>query len=130
MGDLRMKFCRDYEMKLSNVKFVLDGQRIHDDETANTLGLVNGDVIEIFTEMLGGGWPRKKNIYSDTNKIMDILNKECDQSLDISADESDLDDLDNDSKNPKEQDDKCLKPKCPNLDSPICEIKQCKEGQK
>ena len=69
MGDLRMKFCTDYEMKLSNLKFVLDGQRIHDDETANTLGLVNGDVIEIFTEMLGGGWPHKKNIYSDTNKI-------------------------------------------------------------
>ena len=127
MGDLRLNFCTDYRMKSSNVKFVIDGQRIHDDETANTLGLVNGDVIEIFTEMLGGGWPHKKNIYGDLNKIRDILDKDCNESLDLSADESDLEDLD--STNLKEHVDKSVKPKCHNLDTPISKIQQCKEGQ-
>jgi hypothetical protein len=73
MGNIRSKFCADYQMNSSDIKFLLDGQRIHDDDTAYTLGLIDGDVIEVFTEMSGGGWPSKKNIYGDLGKIRDFL---------------------------------------------------------
>ena len=91
MGNIRSKFCADYQMNSSDIKFLLDGQRIHDDDTAYTLGLIDGDVIEIFTEMSGGGWPSKKNIYGDLGKIRDILDNESDNSLDWSGDENDMD---------------------------------------
>ena len=125
MGNLRRKFCSDYQMDSSDIKFLLNGQRIHDDDTANTLGLIDGDVIEIFTEMSGGGWPSKKNIYGDVGKIQDILANESDNSLDLSDDENDENDLDkqkNESDNVKEG----MKTTFPTSNIPIVKIKPCK----
>ena len=91
LGNLRRKFCADQHMNASEVKFFLHGQRIHDEDTANTLGLINGDVIEVFSEMTGGGWPPMKNIYGDDVKIRDILNNESDDRLNLSEDENERD---------------------------------------
>ena len=89
-------------MNPQDVKFLLYGQRIHDDDTANTLKLNNDDVIDVFRGMSGGGLPSKKNIHGDLNKILDILDNECDDSLELSDDENDeLDEQTNESKNDK-----------------------------
>ena len=73
MDILRSRICQETKLKPSNVKLFIDGQRIQDHETPKGLGLINGDTIELFTEMLGGGWPPNKNIYGDVTKILDIL---------------------------------------------------------
>ena len=55
-------------MNPQDVKFLLYGQRIHDDDTANALKLNNDDVIYVFRGMSGGGLPYKKNIHGDLKK--------------------------------------------------------------
>ena len=74
-------------------KFVFEGQRIQDDETANSLGLENGDVIDVFQELKGGGLPDKKNIYGDANQILNILDtvSDCEELSELSSDENEED---------------------------------------
>ena len=52
--------------------------------------MVNGDTIEVFHEMRGGGRPQKKNIFGDTIKIQNILDSvsDCEEKSDSSFDEN------------------------------------------
>ena len=68
---LRMSYCEEANLNPSSVKFLIDGQRLHDDETPNSLGLIDGDIIEVYMEMIGGGWPQK-NLHGDVCKIQEI----------------------------------------------------------
>ena len=61
IGPLRKKFCLENELNISQVRFLLNGQRIKDTDTAETLQLSEGDFIDIFLEMKGGGWLANKN---------------------------------------------------------------------
>ena len=76
-------------MKPSEVKLFFDGQRIHDNETPDSLGFNDGDTVEVFTEMLGGGPSPKGNIYGHTDKILELLENEfqSDKFDEISSDE-------------------------------------------
>jgi hypothetical protein len=64
-----LNFCKENRLNPSSTKFLYDGQRIHEDDSPNSLEMVNGDTIEVFHEMRGGGRPQKKNIFGDTIKI-------------------------------------------------------------
>ena len=81
MDVLRKKFCCEKKLNFDNVRFLLDGERIKDDDTPMSLGLLNGDVIKVYSEMRGGGPPEelKENISGDEKKIVEFL----DQSLDL-----------------------------------------------
>ena len=72
IGHIRRSFCQKLKRKYSTIRFLLDGQRIDDTETVNSLNLKNEDVIDAFMEMDGGGLPGKDNISSEeVNKILD-----------------------------------------------------------
>ena len=75
MDVIKRQLCREEDWILDNIRFLLDGERIKDDETPASLGLSNGDIIEVFFEMTGGGPPEnlKKNLSGDEQKILDIL---------------------------------------------------------
>ena len=47
MDVLRKKFCCEKKLNFDNVRFLLDGERIKDDDTPMSLGLLNGDIIEV-----------------------------------------------------------------------------------
>ena len=61
--NLRLNFCKENRLNPSSTKFLYDGQRIHEDDSPNSLEMVNGDTIEVFHEMRGGGLPQKKQIW-------------------------------------------------------------------
>ena len=75
IGNLRHQFCEVKKLECSSIKFLFDGQRVRDQDTANSLGLMDGDIIEAFKEMKGGGWEKnkRKNISEDRDKILDVL---------------------------------------------------------
>ena len=73
--NLRHQFCKVKKLECASIKFLFDGQRVQDQDTANSLGLLDGDIIEAFKEMKGGGWEKnkRKNISEDRDKILDVL---------------------------------------------------------
>ena len=93
MESLRLEFCKQNRLNPASFKFLYDGQRIHDDDTANSLGMENGDTIEVFYEMRGGGRPHKKNMYGDTSKILNLLDRasDCEETSDSSSDDNEDD---------------------------------------
>ena len=42
-------------MKSSDIRLFYDGQRLNSKDTTDNLALSDGDTLEVFTEMLGGG---------------------------------------------------------------------------
>ena len=50
-----------------------DGERIHENDTPESLGIKDGDAIEVFAMMTGGGKPQKKHIFGDSSKILKAL---------------------------------------------------------
>jgi len=55
LGRLKASYCRAMGLEVEALCFVFDGQRIADQDTPNSLGMINGDVIEIYEPRIGGG---------------------------------------------------------------------------
>ena len=70
MGVLRRKLCEEENVNISSLRLLIDGERVHDEDTANGLRMTNGDIIEIHIEIMGGGGP-KQNISQNADKILD-----------------------------------------------------------
>ena len=75
-------------MKLSSVRFLLDGSRLDDGKTAKNLELQTGCVIDAFTELEGGGWKPKRNIYKTEEEILKSLD-ESDDDLESKSNNED-----------------------------------------
>ena len=89
MDVMKRNLCRERNLIFDNIRFLLDGERINDEDTPASLGLSNGDNIEVFFEMKGGGPPEKlkQNLSGDENKILEILENTFDSDCsDISLD--------------------------------------------
>ena len=85
-GGLRRSFCRYQNVDQSTIRFLLNGERIEDSATANSLGLEINDVIESFKEIKGGGWPGKKGLSEDeVKKLLNIIDEELDDDLNSST---------------------------------------------
>ena len=72
-GDFTGPFCKQNNIKPSTARFLYDGERIQENNTLETLGIKDGDMIEVFTILTGGGKPHKKNISGDSSKILNLL---------------------------------------------------------
>ena len=70
---LRGSFCRKQNLDQSTLRFLLDGERIEDSATANSLDLENNGIIEAFVEMQGGGLPGRKGLSED--EVKKLLNR-------------------------------------------------------
>jgi hypothetical protein len=60
-------------MKTSSVRLLLNGQNLNLENTIDSLDINNGDVIEAFEELLGGGPPTKRNMFGNVKKILETL---------------------------------------------------------
>ena len=86
MGNIKEKFCEEYELPWSSVRFLHNGERVHDNDTAKSLGIISGDVIEVFLEMTGGGKQQKyakgkrKNLSHNPTQILELLDMSTDES--------------------------------------------------
>ena len=85
LEDLMKTFCKQNRIRLSSARFVFEGERVHVNDTPASLGIRDGDVIEAFTMVTGGGKPEKENISGDSSKILDAL--DC---LSVSEDSDDF----------------------------------------
>ena len=68
--------AKNLELKmatLSDLRFFYQGQRIHSRDTPESLGMIDGDDIEVLKELSGGGRRNKKDISNDADKILEIL---------------------------------------------------------
>ena len=74
IGKVIKDFCKRQNEKNSTIRMFFDGQRIADYETPDDLDLKNGDDIDIFWEMYGGGWSGKKKMTLD--EVKEMLYKE------------------------------------------------------
>lgn len=54
LGRLKRSYCSKMGFQVEDLRFVFDGQRITDDDTPKSLGMVNDDVIEIYQQRTGG----------------------------------------------------------------------------
>lgn len=54
LGRLKRSYCSKLGFQADELRFVFDGHRITDDDTPNSLGMINDDVIEIYQERTGG----------------------------------------------------------------------------
>ena len=54
MGKLKRSFAERFGFEVSSLKFLLDGQRINDEDTPQTLKMEEDDLIEVFREQTGG----------------------------------------------------------------------------
>ena len=59
---IRKAFCTSQKVDQRLLRFVIHGQRIADSDTPRSLDLSDGDLIDAFMEMKGGGIPKKKII--------------------------------------------------------------------
>lgn len=63
LGRLKRSYCRRLGIQIEELRFVFDGHRITDDDTPQSLGMVNDDIIEIYQERTGGYmWIWKENL--------------------------------------------------------------------
>ena len=73
-------------MEVAGTRFLFDGKRLHDNETPESIGIKDGDSIEVCSELQGGGRGRKRktNIAGNKVKILQLLDdddvlEECEQ---------------------------------------------------
>ena len=86
MENIKQKFCHAYDLPWSGVRFLFNGERIQDYDTAKSLGIISGDVIEVFLEMTGGGKQKKypkekrKDLSQDPTQILELLDMTSEES--------------------------------------------------
>ena len=54
MGKLKRSYAEQVGVDVSSLKFLLNGQRINDEDTPQTLKMEEDDLIEVFKEQTGG----------------------------------------------------------------------------
>ena len=75
VGILRKYFCQAEKLQLSSVRFFLNGQRLEDVERIEALLTKDGDVIEAFLELVGGGKPNNVKNLVDEQDILTALDE-------------------------------------------------------
>ena len=94
IGELREKFCEMHNVKVARVRLILNGQRLDDENTLDALQLNDGDVIDAFEELRGGGPPSKRNIFGNNKEILEVL--DAVQDTDGTSSDSSMDMIDED----------------------------------
>ena len=84
----KTSFCNKIGLRVSSMKFFFNGQRIQDQDTVRNLGLMDGDIIDVFNEMIGGGMPKGKDISEDPKQILDVLDTLSTSEDECSSDEN------------------------------------------
>ena len=49
-------YCQRQGLSANNVRFLFDGERLHETQTPKELNMENGDEIDVLVEQVGGFW--------------------------------------------------------------------------
>lgn len=49
-------YCQRQSLSANNVRFLFDGERLHEGQTPKDLNMENGDEIDVVIEQVGGQW--------------------------------------------------------------------------
>ena len=93
IGNLRKTFCQKQNIRISTVRLLIDGQRINDKESAHSLNLKEGTIIEAFKEINGGGLPDNKKKCISIDEISAMLDEQTENEETFDSDSS-TDDID------------------------------------
>jgi len=55
LSKLMNAFCERQGKNLASCRFMFDGQRVNPTDTPDTLDMMDGDMLEVFQEQIGGG---------------------------------------------------------------------------
>ena len=80
-GEVKKFICEENNLNLAKVRLFYDGQRIMDNDNAQTLNLNDGDTIDVFLEIKGGGWPTKRLKDIDNEEISNLLHYSDDEEM-------------------------------------------------
>lgn len=48
-------YCERYQININNIRFLFDGNRLAETQTMQSVGMVDGDVIDAVVQQTGGG---------------------------------------------------------------------------
>lgn len=77
--ELRKSFCKEQKLKLSSVRFLIDGVRINDKEKVKNMKLEEESLLDAVIEQTAGGRVPRKNIYEDEDEIRKQLDEYDDE---------------------------------------------------
>ena len=65
-------YCQRQGLASTNVRFLFDGERLHEAQTPKELNMENGDEIDVLVEQVGGScnWPNTLERLNDRNSLM------------------------------------------------------------
>ena len=86
IGELKDKFCQSAKLEFSSVRLLLNGQRLEDSDTVALISLIDGDVIEAFLELSGGGKPENAKNLTNEQEILNALEESFEVSDDLNSD--------------------------------------------
>ena len=84
IGELKNTFCKSAKLELSSVRLLLNGQRLEDSDTVQSMSMTDGDIIEAFLEMSGGGKPDNAKNLTNDDQIRGALEESFEVSDDFS----------------------------------------------
>lgn len=73
MAKVMQAFCQRSNLQIHTVRFLFDGARVNEGSTPATLGMEDGDVIDVMVSMEGGGDNPKKRVREDAVEDLDTL---------------------------------------------------------
>ena len=80
VGDLIQKFCSKMDIDYSMTRLLLNGERLDEKLELNMLELQDDDIIEAFSECIGGGPIPKKILLNSEKQILNALDESYDGS--------------------------------------------------
>ena len=75
VGDLIQKFCSKMDIDYSMTRLLLNGERLDEKLELNMLELEDDDIIEAFSECIGGGPIPKKILLNSEKQILNALDE-------------------------------------------------------
>lgn len=81
MAKVMQAFCTRTGLQIHTVRFLFDGARVNEGSTPATLGMEDGDVLDVMVSFEGGGGSSKKRAREDAVKDLETL--ETDEEKEI-----------------------------------------------
>ena len=81
MAKVMQAFCTRTGLQIHTVRFLFDGARVNEGSTPATLGMEDGDVLDVMVSFEGGGDNPKKRVREDALEDLDTLETDEEKKL-------------------------------------------------
>ena len=81
MAKVMQAFCTRTGLQIHTVRFLFDGSRVNEGSTPATLGMEDGDVLDVMVSFEGGGDNPKKRVREDALEDLDTLETDKEKEI-------------------------------------------------